>query len=236
MTRNSAKVMNLVMSAVLCAVLLQGCSKKADSSKPAKTEKPVGAVIVNPGDPVPGQAGKLPPPTMKEVEEAAHRVLGDNVVISSKVQPAFIVGDFNGDHVQDLAVAVEPVSGKLAELNNEFSNWIVQDADDFFLPKPNVRTVKMPEPHVPHVEAGDVLLEIIHGFGPQAWRNPQARQVYLVRHAANTFLGTGRSFKEKYIREMKLIIETDVIKEDRGRKSGFIFWTGSNYAWHSNNG
>ena len=191
---------------------------------------------MNAGEHVPAQAEKLPPPTMKEVEEAVHRVLGDNVTVSSRIKPAFIVGDFNGDQVEDLAVAVEPVSAKMSELNNEFANWIVQDADDFFLPKPGVHAVVMPAPHVPHVEPGEVLLEVIHGFGPKGWRNPQARQVYLVKHAAANFLGTGRSFKEKYIREMKLIIETDVIKENRGHKSGFIFWTGSNYAWHSNNG
>jgi hypothetical protein len=220
----------------VCAIiaLLQGCAKK-DSVKP-QAEKAIAATVVNGGQPQPGVKEKLPPPTMKEVEEAAHRVLGDDIVISSKLKPVYIVGDFNGDDVEDLAIAVEPVKSRLSDINGEFANWIIQDADKFFLPDPHAHVVKMPEVQEPKVQAGETLLLVVHGYGPTGWRNPAARQTYLVKHAAANFLGTGRSFREKYIREMKLTIETDVIKENRDSKQGFLFWTGSNYAWHPNNG
>jgi hypothetical protein len=224
------------LTVLAIAALLQGCAKKDSAVKP-QAEKPIAAKVVNGGESNPVvKEKKLPPPTMKEVEEAAHRVLGDDIVISSKLKPVYIVGDFNGDDVEDLAVVVEPVKNKLDEINSDLANWIIQDADKFFLPDPHARVVKMPEIQEPKVQAGETLLLIVHGYGPTGWRNPQARQTYLVKHAAANFLGTGRSFKEKYIQQMRLTIETDVIKENRDNKSGFLFWTGSNYAWHPNNG
>ena len=219
--------------AILC--LAQGCGKKDASSK-TQIEKPVSSAAVNASQPQPVVKKKLPPPTMKDVEEAVQRIFGDDVIISARIKPVYIVGDFNGDQVEDLAVAVQPVSSKLQAINSEVASWIIQDADKFFLPNPGVHSVRMPEIQSPHVEKDEMLLAIIHGYGPSGWRNPDARQTYLVKHAAANFLGTERSFSEKYIREMKLAVQTDVIKANRDNKSGFLFWTGSNYAWHPNNG
>ncbi len=211
--------------------LLAGC-KKVDSS-PA--EKPVPAKVVQASQS--RTAAQQPPPaTMQDVQETIHRIFGNDVVVSSRGKPAFIAGDFNGDEVQDLAVFVEPVAGKLGDINSELANWTIQDADQFFLPTPGAHTVTIPEIKPAHVEKDETLLAVIHGYGPTAWRNPQARQAYLVKHAAATFLGTSRSFSEKYIRDMKLAIQTDVIEARRNNKPGFLFWTGSNYAWHPKNG
>jgi hypothetical protein len=35
---------------------------------------------------------------------------------------------------------------------------------------------------------------------------------------------------------MKLPFATDIIKEVRNNKRGFLFWTGSLYAWHPSEG
>lgn len=80
------------------------------------------------------------------------------------------------------------------------------------------------------------MLAIIHGYGPAGWRNLDARQAYLIKHAAATFQGTAPSLSEKAIRVMKLPVETEIIKEVRNNKKGFLFWTGGLYAWHPSEG
>jgi hypothetical protein len=231
MTHKSELMIRLVFTfAVLFP--LAGCKKP--NSSPA-VEKPISASALPAPQTQPAGQQNVPPPTMRDVQETVHRIFGDDVVVSSREKVAFIAGDFNGDEVQDLAVFVEPVAEKLSDINSELANWTIQDADQFFLPTPGARVVNMPEIKLAHVEKDEILLAVIHGFGSTAWRNPQARQAYLVKHAAATFLGTSRSFSEKYIREMKLAIQTDVIEARRDKKFGFFFWTGSNYAWHPRN-
>ena len=68
----------------------------------------------------------------------------------------------------------------------------------------------------------------------QDWRS--ARQAYIVKHAAATLLGTAPSVSQKAIRAMHLPQETDIIKQVRNNKKGFLFWTGGVYAWHPSEG
>jgi hypothetical protein len=35
---------------------------------------------------------------------------------------------------------------------------------------------------------------------------------------------------------MKLPVETEIIKEIRDNKKGFLFWTGGAYSWHPERG
>ena len=146
------------------------------------------------------------------------------------------MGDFNGDQSEDLAVIARPALEKLDEINNELSNWILQDADKAFIPSPSKSVVVPPHQARPRVERGEQLLAIIHGVGPQGWRNPEARQAYIVKHAAAMLEGIAPSISQKAIRAMKLPVETDIIKEVRNNKKGYLFWTGGVYAWHPGEG
>ena len=178
-------------------------------------------------------------PRQAQVQEAFHRVFGDDLVAQSDEgsgQPTFIVGDFNGDQSEDLAIIVRPAAGKLDDVNNELANWTIQDADKAFIAPPGKAVVVPPKQVRPRVERGEQLLAIIHGVGPAGWRNPDARQAYLVKHAAATFEGTAPSVSEKAIRVMHLPVETEIIKEIRNNKKGFLFWTGGVYAWHPSEG
>jgi len=222
-------------SALIIISLLQGCAKK-ETPVVKQAEKPVDMALVNKAQPKIPAPEKLPPATLQDVKAAVQRNLGDNFVISSRFNPTYMVGDFNGDEIEDLAVMVEPVDTKLSDINGELVNWIIQDADQYFIAPPNARTVKLPEMHRPQIEKDEIVLAIIHGYGARSWRDPQARQTYLVKHAAAAFLGKSKSFNEKYIRAIKLPVRSDIIKASRDSKRGFIFWTGSNYAWHANNG
>jgi hypothetical protein len=179
---------------------------------------------------------KLPPPTDAEVEAAFHRVFGDSLVISKSNHPFFIVGDFNGDESEDLAVIARPAPGKLPDVNSELSNWTIQDADKAMIPSAAKKVVIPLNGARPTVANGEEVLAIIHGFGPSGWRGPDARQAYIVKHAAADFRGTAPSVGQRAIRAMKLPVETEIIKEIRNNKKGFLFWTGGVYAWHPEQG
>jgi hypothetical protein len=233
-----AKFLSLVHLVLAAAILaaLQGCI----SNHAQSVEKPIAVATPQPtpaGSPV--APPKLPPPTKTQVEAAFHRVFGDDLIAQSDEDgghDTFIVGDFNGDQSEDLAIIVRPVAGKLDDINSELANWIIQDADKAFIAPPGKAVVVPPKQARPRVERGERLLAIIHGVGAEGWRNPEARQAYIVKHAAATFEGTAPSISQKAIRAMHLPVETEIIKEVRNGKKGFLFWTGGVYAWHPSEG
>jgi hypothetical protein len=220
------------LGVVLMAVFA-GCK----SGGPKNVEKPiaVSAIPVKTSEVQPNLPPP-PPPTAEEVASAMQRVFGDDLIVERDTRPAFIAGDFNGDDSQDLAVIVRPAPGKLEEINGEFANWIIQDADSFFVPPSKKGVVALPPSMEAKITGGEEVLAIIHGHGPQGWRNSTARQAYLIKHAAATFLGKSPSISQKSIRMMNLPVRTEIIDEMRRNKKGFLFWTGSQYAWHPTQG
>jgi hypothetical protein len=221
-------------------LLLQACSGKSASNNDARVEKPLPVATPQPSPTASATpAAKLPPPTQAEVEAALHRVFGDDLVAQpndGNGHAAFIVGDFNGDESEDLALIARPAVGKLDDINSELANWILQDADKAFVIPQGKTAVAPPKQDHPRVERGEQVLAIIHGFGPMGWRNRDARQAYIVKHGAAIFVGIARSISQKSIRTMHLPYETDIIKEVRNNKKGFVFWTGGVYAWHPSEG
>jgi len=222
----------------ICVVIfvmtaLPGCNS---SQSPPAVEKPIALAPPQPSPAAePAPAAKLPPPTPDEVKAAFTRVFGDHLV--AQFAPGnFIVGDFNCDQSEDIAIIARPAPGKIAEVNSEFSDWIIQDADKAFIPPAGKRVVLPPEQRRPQIGRGEEVLAIIHGFGPRGWRNPEARQAYLVKNAAAKFAGTAPSLAQKAIRAMRLPVETEIIREVRNNRKGFLFWTGGNYAWHPSEG
>jgi hypothetical protein len=218
----------------LALVALEGCSSRSSSGQ--TVEKPIPMAAPASSTAVTAAPVKLPPPTQAEVEAAFHRVFGDNLIVNAANRQSFIVGDFNGDGAEDLAIIARPATGKLTEVNSELANWTIQDADKAFIAPAGKAVVVPPRQARPHVETGEEVLAIIHGYGPQGWRNPDARQAYLIKHAAATFAGTAPSLSQKAVRAMKLPVETEIIKEVRNSKKGFLFWTGGVYAWHPSEG
>ena len=98
------------------------------------------------------------PPDEAEARAAVARAFGD--AVEPVGEPAAL--DLNGDGSPDLAVAVrlaagrEPAPGVLA-------NWTIGECAGR--------------------GEGDGLLAIVHGVGSRGWRDPEARQAYLVRGA-----------------------------------------------------
>jgi hypothetical protein len=222
--------------AILFLVLLLaalGCNQKNSN---VRVEKPIPAAApVTVSQPV-AMPAKLPPPTSADAEAALQRVFGDTLVMDHKAAQPFIVGDFNGDDSEDLAVIARPAPGKLNEVNAELADWIVQDADRFYIAPNGKSKVVVPEMEKPKIVAGEPVLAIIHGYGPEGWRNAAARQAYIVKHAAATFVGTAPSISRKSIRLMRLPVRTEIIEQVRDKQRGFLFWTGAEYAWHPEKG
>jgi hypothetical protein len=217
------------LSALVALLTLAGC--KQNSGREALIEKPI------PVTPIPVQKAvepppKLPPPQPVEVESAIHRIFRDDLLLDQGDGQWFIVGDFNGDNIEDVAVIARVNAGKVDDINGELANWTIQDADKFFVAAGGQRAVKVPRMDAGKLGRGEQVLVIIHGYGPRGWRGNDARQAYVLRHAAGTFVGLAPNISEKSIRLMHLPVRSDIIKEIRDNKKGFLFWTGGAYAWH----
>jgi hypothetical protein len=175
-------------------------------------------------------------PQPAEAQEAIRRVYGQSVIIESGHAQYLIAGDLNGDGSPDLAVVVRPAPGQLAELNHELANWIRCDPTKVkpAMPQKHGRILlQMSPPTV--IESHDLLLAVIHGYGPQGWRSPRAHQSYLLKNAVGS--------------EIKLIPHNDalkiaknyrglppprgdVVKQTLANEQGLLYYNGAKYAWY----
>jgi len=136
----------------------------------------------------------LPSPTMIEVSDAVTRVFQKVAIAGTASKTSFVVGDFNGDGSEDLAVVVKPNEGQLPEVNNELANWILEDPKKVFLPRSGLALPPANKPAPVRAEKGDTLLAIIHGVGAQGWRNGEARQTFLLKNGPGSNM-TSESMK-----------------------------------------
>lgn len=206
-----------IIISALC--LLAGCSK---------TDKPV---VEAPPPPVTAQVNQrqplsklMPPPEVTEVQKAVNRVFKEAVLIDTSHKPTFIVGDFNGDLSQDLAVVLRPASDKLSELNEEFPNWILRDLAETSQPRgPRLR-----------IAANDKLLAIIHGYEANGWRDHQATQTYLLKNAAGAGMETHstKDLVAAYRDRKRPQLHGDVVSEQLEGKSGYLYYAGATYSWY----
>jgi len=166
-----------------------------------------------------------------------NRIYGSTVFVETSLPQYFFAGDFNGDGSPDLAVVVRPTSGQLAELNNEVANWIRCDPQNVKPPVPQKHGrifLQMPVPP-PVIEQRDLLLAVVHGYGTQGWRSPQARQTYLLKNAVGseikmTPFDDAVKMAGKYKNSPRL--RGDVVSEKLDNGQGLLYYTGAKYAWH----
>ncbi|PYY17257.1 MAG: hypothetical protein DMG61_02895 [Acidobacteria bacterium] len=71
------------------------------------------------------------------------------------------------------------------------------------------------------------MLAVIHGYGPNGWRDPNAKQAYLVRHAGNGPIQS-RPAPDGMDGAPASITRSEIIFEPQG-EPGFLFWTGWQY-------
>ena len=179
--------------------------------------------VVKADEPVP-EVSKLPPPELAQVQEAVKRVFKEAAVIDSSHTTAFIAGDFNGDLSQDIAVILKPAPEGLSELNEDLPAWLLRDP----FGSPESRGPRL------RVAATDVLLAVIHGYGPKGWRDPEARQTYLLKNAVGSAMQTHAQKDFTTANQGKKLpqLRGDLIGETLGGKSGYLYYSGATYSWY----
>jgi hypothetical protein len=197
---------------------LLGCSMEKKPIAEAPPPSPVAPAEQ------PTQMAKLPPPQTNEVQDAVKRVFRDAAIIDSSHTPAFIVADFNGDLSQDIAVVLKPASDKLPALNEEFPPWLLRDPFGATLSRGPRLRIADKEP----------LLAVIHGYGANGWRNPEATQTFLLKNAVGASMETHSAKEFTAANQGKSLpqLRGDVVGEVLGGKPGYLYFAGATYAWY----
>lgn len=220
---------------VVASLILYSCaSTKPPRSESATTQQEkITPTPIKPDE----SRSEAPPPASAEIHAVIERIYKGAVTLDESSGNAFAVGDFNGDESQDIAILVRPVKGKLSQLNDEYANWTTEEprtAPQLAAHKNAESSQKKPAPV--KIQPNDLLLTIVHGYQQSGWRNPAARQTYLLRNAA------GKDIKVEPAKEVlrrnrngeKLPgLRGDVILETLEGESGLLYWTGSRYSWQS---
>lgn len=170
------------------------------------------------------QVASLPAPDLDQIQQAVKRVFKDNALVDNTYKPNFIVGDFNGDLWQDMAVILKPAPGKLAGMNEELPAWILRDL--FASNEPGKKPLRVAE--------DEVLLAIIHGYGPDGWRDSQATQTYLLKNAAGSALELRprKEFVAANGDKNLPRVQGDLIGELIRGKAGYLYYAGATYSWY----
>jgi len=217
----------------LSLALSVACQKRqtvpVDQSTRAETSKPADAAKT-----APATTEVAPPQSTNELQGITGRIYKEAVTVDSSRHDNFVVGDFNGDGSQDIAVVVKPAKGMLTELNSEYANWIREDPFEVAkLAADEQQSSKKRKPTV--VTARDNLLAVIHGYQTGGWRDPKANQTYLLKNAVGEKLSTERSesLRSDTANTQPLPpLRGDVIRETLNGTPGLLYWTGARYAWH----
>jgi hypothetical protein len=209
-------------------------AKDGSNTPPPQQQQQQQAAATTP-PPASPDASPIDTPPLADVQGALARVYHDAVTLQTGRGTPFVVGDFNGDDSQDIAMVVTPAKGKLAKINSEYASWLVGDPRKVALPEVH-GDVKVfgerPEPVV--VRQDDVLLAVIHGYQKEGWRSPLSVQTFLLRNAVGDGIMTrsARSMSASTVDKKRLPgLRGDVIWEALSGEVGFIYWTGANYAW-----
>jgi FG-GAP repeat protein len=170
-------------------------------------------------------------PDIAEVANALARCFDKSLTIDQNYPQSFVLGDFNGDGSQDLAVITKAGDNALPEINNELANWTLEDPHE--VPTPGTKVAEQQRrPKPVKAEPNDQLLAIIHGVGAEGWRNSEARQTFLLRNAVGAKASVENADQlREFSSPANVTFRGDVISETVNGHRGLIFWTGARYAW-----
>ena len=240
--RREQWTLGLVTALVMLTALPSlSCEKSSDQAKPSElaprvesnaTPTPQILQVLQPAASPSPVRPPAPPPQLDEVRSAMARVFAKAAEPETTSAPAFVAGDFNGDGSTDLAVITKVSAASLKEINNELANWLLEDPRSVPIPGTNAAN-RMTPPKPVHAEPGDKLLVIIHGVGAKGWRNPEAKQTFLLKNGAGSNM-TVLAVKDLAASGKPKLppLRGDTISETVDGKSGMLFWTGVKYAWH----
>ncbi len=228
------KQLALVVLLIIAAIVPLGCTVPA-TPKPVSEGPPPGAA--NPTPHILTDATRLPPPNADEIKGVVERIFKGAVTVNNGRERYFMVGDFNGDLSQDLAVVITTSPGAEAMINDEAAPWILVDPVGTALLASRLSKHSQTDPdkirQPVHIEDGDVLLAVIHGFESNGWRDPQATQTYVLKDAVGEKLNARNREQVREVKAVKMPhLRGDVIEETIGGRAGFLFYNGAKYAWY----
>ncbi|MDX6694189.1 MAG: hypothetical protein QOF02_1792 [Blastocatellia bacterium] len=236
----------IIKTLLLCLFIAAGIACRQQATPPAvnnstaANQPPAPAPPASSSSPSQETPAVAPPASVAELREVVQRIYKTAVTIDESRRDMYVVGDFNGDDSEDIAVAVKPGKGMLAELNSEYAGWILEDPRAVMVMEVHKDVKKFPEKPAPVVvRQNDNLLAVIHGHQEAGWRNPKATQTYLLRNAVGGAMKTehARSLLNQptteAAKEQLPPLRGDVIQQMLAGSPGFIYWTGAKYAWHS---
>ena len=203
---------------VIVGVFFSGCSS--------------GKKIVAEAPPVPKPSAESTPirlqtpeaPKLAEVQDAVKRIFKDAAVLDPNSKTNFLSGDFNGDDSEDLAVLLKPAPGKLEEMNQEYPPWLLRD------PRSNQNDRRQPL----RIEKDETVLAVIHGYGVNDWRDPEATQTFVLKNVAGSDLRveSGKDFVAANTGRKLPRPQGDLIGETVDGTPGYLYYATSNYAWY----
>jgi hypothetical protein len=223
----------LAVLVAFCCFSLCSCAKPEQRLTPEQPPQPAAPPASE--EAKPEDLARVPLARPPEVRQKVDSIFKGAAVLGEAETPYFLAGDFNGDFSQDIAVIIKPAPGKLAEINDELAPWIRDDALAGVLPDPIVKA-QNPQamPRAVFMQDGDLLLAIVHGYGKNGWRDPEAQQTYVVRNAVHGKMGTETS-KDAVAnnKDMPLPkLRGDVISGTLAGNPGFLYYNGAHYAWY----
>lgn len=159
-------------------------------------------------------------PKLAEVQNKIKTIFKDAAVLHPSHNPNFFSGDFNGDASQDLVVILKPV--KIDEMNHQMP-WLVRD------PRSNLSTRVRPP-----IEKDETLLAVIHGFGNNDWRDPDATQTFVLKNVVGNDMKvqTGKEFVESNSGRKLPRPQGDLIGETIDGTQGYLYYATSTYSWY----
>jgi hypothetical protein len=186
---------------------------KAESPPPSYQSTPESAAPLTPSVAL--------APKLSEVQNKIKTLFKDAAVLHPNHNPNFFFGDFNGDASVDLVVILKPVN--LEEMNRQFAPWLVRD------PRASTSTRARPP-----IQKDETLLAVIHGFGTNDWRDPDATQTFLLKNVVGNDIKveTGKEFVEANSGRKLPRPQGDLIGETIDGTHGFLYYATSNYSWY----
>jgi hypothetical protein len=205
---------------LLILIALMFCACSSSSRRPVAEAPPPKYQPTPESTPV-ALAVPATAPKQSEVEQAVKRVFKDAAVVDTNYNPSFLSGDFNGDGSQDLAVILKPA--KLDLINQELPPWLVRQ------PR-NHKASRAPAP----IEKDEPFLAVIHGYGANHWRDPDATQTFVLKDVV------GQNLKVQSLNEFvsansgkKLPRpQGDLIGETVEGTSGYLYYAQATYSWY----
>lgn len=211
--------MRRIIPCLLTALMFCACSSTTKRTvaeapppvyQPTPESPPVQLIATNAADPKPS-----------EVQAALKRVFKGAAIIDTNYNPSFLAGDFNGDGSQDIAIIVKPVN--LEEMNQELPPWLVR--------KPRANSIDRRQLTI---DKNESLLAIIHGYGANHWRDPEATQTFVLKEVVGNDLKvqSPKDFVTANSGRKLPRPQGDLIGETIAGNPGYLYYAQSTYSWY----